>query len=46
MCRDVQSCLELPITLKTDQECRNSLSKCTINDKNAGCIDSGNTCKD
>ncbi|CAD8086139.1 unnamed protein product [Paramecium sonneborni] len=46
-CKTVTTCKNLPLTLKTDGECRQQLLTCTVNESNTGgCIDSGKSCSD
>ncbi|CAK80939.1 unnamed protein product (macronuclear) [Paramecium tetraurelia] len=45
-CKTVAACKNLPIALKTNQQCRSSISTCTVNETNSGCVDSGKNCSD
>ncbi|CAD8122236.1 unnamed protein product [Paramecium sonneborni] len=42
-CQDISECSQISKSLQSDQECRNQLSKCTV-EEYGGCIDSGDAC--
>ncbi|CAD8212293.1 unnamed protein product [Paramecium octaurelia] len=45
-CQEIKDCTFLPEYFKSDQECREALSYCTVSKKSQGCQESGENCVD